>query len=250
MKGEDIFGYLDRYLDTAGTPDYPGAENGVQVEGRRPVRLVGAAVDASERILLEAEEKGVDLLLVHHGLFWDRERKFTGRRYRKAEILMRSGMAVYGSHLPLDAHPEVGNCAVMVRELGWEPEARFGSWEGLEIGWQVEARLPLDDLISRVESVVQGPVQLLPGGPEEVRRIGLVTGGGGSFIGEAAEAGIDTLITGEGAHHTYLDAMELGVNVLYAGHYATETFGVRALAAHLGERYDIRTVFLDDPSRL
>lgn len=250
MKSESIFGFLDRLLSPDDWPDYPGAVNGVQVEGRGTVSRVGAAVDASERILLQAEDAGVDLLLVHHGLFWDPERRLTGRRYRKAEILMRSGMAIYSSHLPLDGHADVGNCAVLMRELGWSPEERFGEWKGAEIGWQTgtdESRAGLRD---RLSDVVGGPVQLLPGGPERIRRVGLVTGGGGSFIGQAATAGLDALVTGEGAHHTWLDAMELGVNVYYGGHYATETWGVRALAALVGAEFDLPWQFLSDPSGL
>ena len=250
METESIFGYLDRYLHHSEIPDYAGAENGLQVEGRGPVSKLGAAVDASERILGKAAQEGVDLLLVHHGLFWDPGRPITGRRYRKLRLLMEEGMALYSSHLPLDAHAEVGNCAVLMRALGWDPEKRFGEWKGLEIGWQTESVEPIQALRDRVAEVVEGPVQLLAGGPDTTGRVAIVTGGGGSFIGQAAEAGVDTLITGEGAHHTYLDAMELGVNVLYAGHYATETWGVKALAEHLSHRFELPWVFLDDPSAL
>ncbi len=250
MKAEPIFGFLDDYLEHAEFPDYPGAENGLQVAGKGPITKIGAAVDASERILARAAAEGVDLLLVHHGLFWDPHRPLTGRRYRKARILIESGMALYSSHLPLDAHPEVGNCAVLMRALGWETTARFGEWKGVEIGWRTSTSERRDELGARLSDVVGGPVQLLPGGPDRVEKVGLVTGGGGSFIGQAAEAGLDTLITGEGAHHTYVDAMELGLNVLYAGHYATETWGVRALAQLLADRLGIPWHFFDDPSSL
>lgn len=250
MKTQSIFGFLDQVLTPDAWPDYSGAVNGIQVEGRTTVSRIGAAVDASERILLQAEEAGVDLLLVHHGLFWDPERRLTGRRYRKADILMRSGMALYSSHLPLDGHPEVGNCAVLMRELGWSPAERFGEWKGVEIGWQTAADESRTGLRDRLSDVVGGPVHVLPGGPEQIRRVGLVTGGGGGFIEQAAEAGLDALVTGEGAHHTWLDAMELGVNVYYAGHYATETWGVRALAARTAAEFGLPWEFLSDPSGL
>ncbi|TVP58194.1 MAG: Nif3-like dinuclear metal center hexameric protein [Gemmatimonadales bacterium] len=250
MKPEYVFGFLDEYLGHDGFPDYSGAENGLQVEGAGRVTRIGAAVDASERVLGRAAAEGVDLLLVHHGLFWDPRRPLTGRRYRKAQILIESGMAVYSSHLPLDAHPEVGNCAVLMRALGWGATERFGEWKGVEIGWRTSTAEPRDRLAERLGEVVGGPVQILDGGPDRVEKVGLVTGGGGSFIAQAAEAGLDTLITGEGAHHTYVDAMELGVNVLYAGHYATETWGVRALAEVLSERFGLPWHFLDDPSSL
>ena len=248
---EALVEYVDGYLGVPGHPDYRTALNGLQVDGPREIRRVGAAVDVSEAVIAEAAELEVDLLLVHHGLFWGGLQPLTGRHFRKVQRLISSGIAVYAAHLPLDAHPEVGNCALLARALGVEPAERFGSFEGSPIGWSgaspVEDR---DALVQRLAEVEDGPVTLLGGGPERVNRVAVVTGGGGSFIEEAARSGVDTLVTGEGSHHTFVDAHELGVNVLYGGHYATETFGVKALASHLARMFDLEWLFLHHPSGL
>jgi len=131
-----------------------------------------------------------------------------------------------------------------------EPDARFARYEGAPIGWAGSFAGSRDALVRAVEEAVAGPVQLLDGGPERIERVGVVTGSGGSFLEDAADAGLDALVTGEGSHNSYVDAMELGVNVLYGGHYATETFGVRALSEHLADRFGLRWTFLDAPSGL
>jgi dinuclear metal center YbgI/SA1388 family protein len=250
IEPELVFGFLDEYLGIPDFPDYGPAWNGLQVEGEGAIHKVGAAVDAGQAVVDAAAGAGLDLLLVHHGLFWGGSAPLTGRLHRKVASLVRSGTALYSAHLPLDAHPEVGNAAVLTRALGLDPGERFGRFEGVEVGFVAETHEDRDELRERVAGVVDGPVRLIPGGPEQVRRVGVVTGGGGGFIREAAEAGLDALLTGEGAHHTYLDAMELGVNVLYAGHYATETWGVRALAGKLEAEFGLPWEFLDFPSGL
>ncbi len=250
MKLESLLHYLDDYLEVAGFPDYPRALNGLQVEGPATVQRIAAAVDASEATIRAAVDAECDLLLVHHGLFWGGLRPVTGRAYRKLRALLENRIAVYACHLPLDAHEEVGNCAVLAREVGIELEGRFGSYEGREIGWW--GRLPVDreELRERVARAVRQDVRLIPGGPERVEKVGVVTGGAGSMIEDAARAGLDAFVTGEGAHHNYFDAMEIGLNVYLAGHYATETWGVRALARHVEESFGIPWVFLDLPTGL
>jgi dinuclear metal center YbgI/SA1388 family protein len=252
---ESVLQYLDEYLGVADHPDYPTALNGLQVQGPDRVEHVCVAVDASEETIRAAAAAEADLLLVHHGLFWSGLRRLTGRRFRKVAALVRGEVGLYSVHLPLDAHPDVGNCALLARALGLEASERFGEYEGAPIGWcgswaDGEGARARSELEGRLAEVVDGPVRLLAGGPPRVERVGVVTGGGGSFIEDAARAGLDTLVTGEGSHHTYVDAMELGVNVLYGGHYATETFGVRALADHLAGRFGLRWTFLDFPSGL
>jgi len=243
--------YLDAFLSLEGHPDYRTALNGLQVQGGEEVHRVAAAVDTSEAVIRHATEAGADLLLVHHGLFWDGLRPLTGRRYRKVAALLEAGMGLYSAHLPLDAHGEVGNCVLLARALGLEVEGRFGTFEGTPIGWYgTPAEWGRSALMERCSEVLGGPVQLLDGGPETLRRVAVITGGGGSFIEEAAAAGVDTLVTGEGSHHTFVDAHELGVNVLYGGHYRTETFGVKALAEHLAGVFDLEWEFLDHPSGL
>ena len=242
--------FLDDYLNTAEIPDYPGALNGLQVESDRPIGRVAAAVDATEASIAAASEWGADLLLVHHGLFWSGNRPVTGRRYRRLKALLDSRMAVYSSHLPLDAHPEVGNNAVLARELGVEVDGRFAEHQGLALGVHGGMDLTREALCARLDDLLGGRVKLIPGGPERVRRVGVLTGGGGSFAEAALEAGLDALVTGEGSHHTYFDAMEGGLNLYYGGHYATETWGVKALAEHIAGRFGLDWTFVDLPTGL
>lgn len=252
MKLESLLQYLDAYLGIEKHPDYPTALNGLQVGGVEEVARLATAVDASESSIRAATERGADLLIVHHGLFWEGLRPLTGPRFRRVEALISGRTALYACHLPLDSHPEVGNCALLARALGIEMEGRFAAYQGVEIGWW--GRLPepieLEGLAGRFGEVVGGPVMRLPGGPDLVDRVGVVTGGGGSFIAEAAAQGLDAYLTGEGSHHNYFDATEHGIHVLLGGHYATETFGVRALGEHLAERFDLQVDFIDLPTGL
>ena len=250
MRLEALVDYLDEYLRITEVPDYPNALNGLQVENSGEVTRVAAAVDASEASIREAAERGCDLLLVHHGLFWDGNRPVTERRYRRLRLLFEHDIAVYGAHLPLDVHPEVGNNVVLARELGIEIDGEFGDYRGTSVGIQGTLEVKREVLLARLDEVLGGRVQLLPGGPERLRRVGVLTGGGGGMIGDAIAAGLDALVTGEGAHHTYFDAVEGGINVYYGGHYATETWGVRALADHLADRFGLPTEFIDLPTGL
>jgi len=247
---ELLIQFCDRLLEVDGFPDYAQARNGLQVEGPDRVNRIAAAVDAAEYSVRGAVDAGAQLLLVHHGLFWGGAAPLTGRMYRRIAPLVRERVGLYSVHLPLDAHPEVGNCAELARALGFQPRERFGTYEDRKIGFELALDEDRDALRSRVEEVLEGPVQLIAGGPEQVRRLGVVTGGGASFLAEAAASGVDTLLTGEAAHHTYVDAVELGVNVLLGGHYRTETWGVKALARRLEREFGIEWVFLDYPSGL
>jgi len=159
-------------------------------------------------------------------------------------------MGLYSLHLPLDAHRELGNNALLLGRLGLEPAGRFGSFQTTEVGWWAAGGLNREKLLSRLREAVEGEARLIPGGPEEVRRVAVLTGGGASALTEAAALGLDTLITGEAPHHAYHEAMEMGVNLLLGGHYATETFGVKALARTLSERFNISWEFLDFPTGL
>ncbi|HEX6309257.1 MAG TPA: Nif3-like dinuclear metal center hexameric protein [Longimicrobiales bacterium] len=247
---KEIVAYLDEYLAVGAIPDAAEALNGLQVESSGRVGRVAAAVDGSERTIREAVARGCDLLLVHHGLFWDGNRPVTGRRYRRLEPLLRHDVAVYAAHLPLDVHPEVGNNAVLARELGIELAGRFGEYEGIELGWWGHLEVKREVLAARLDDLLGRRVRMLAFGPDVVRRVGVITGGAGSMIGSAAAAGLDAYITGEGAHHTYFDAEDARLNVFYGGHYATETWGVRALARHLEERFGLPWEFLDFPTGL
>lgn len=248
---EQIVQYMDSYLGIAAHPDYTTAMNGLQVgppEGR--VQHLCAAVDASEAAIEETARRGAQLLLVHHGMFWDGLQPITGKRHRKLRRLLEAELALYSAHLPLDAHAEVGNCVLLARRLGLEVRGRFGSYKGADLGWWGTTDQGRDDFREVVEAAVGGPARLIAGGPERVRRVGVVTGGAGSLLGAAVAAGLDAFVTGEGSHHTYVEAHEDGLNLYYGGHYATETFGVRALAEHVAERFGLTWEFIDLPSGL
>lgn len=250
----DVVAYLDGYLRVRDVPDYDGAVNGLQVENSGTIDRIVAAVDASQATIDGVVALGGStLLLVHHGLFFDGNLPVTGRRYRRLRALMAHDVAVYSSHLPLDAHAEVGNNAVLARLLGLELQGGFGSYRGNPIGvWGMAPPgiVTRDALAARLQSVLglTSAPRLIAGGPDQVQRVGIVTGGAGTMVREARDAGLDTFITGEGPHHTYFDAMEFGVNVFHAGHYATETVGVRALAEHLGAKFGLGHSFHDHPT--
>ena len=242
--------YLDGYLRVREVPDAPAALNGLQVANAGTVTRVAVAVDLCEATVRLAAERGADLLAVHHGLFWGGLKSLTGPTYRRVAGLLRQNIALYSAHLPLDLHPDVGNNPVLARELGVAVRGAFGEEYGVSIGVWGELDLARQALASRIATVLGATPRVLAFGPERVRRVGIVTGGAGSLIAQAAAAGLDTYVTGEGAHHTFFDAEELGVNVFYAGHYATETVGVKALAGHLEARFGLPWTFLDHPTGL
>jgi dinuclear metal center YbgI/SA1388 family protein len=247
---KELTDYLDEYLDVDETPDSANALNGLQVQGERPVGKVAVAVDATEASIRGAVTAGADLLLVHHGLFWDGNLPVTGRRYRRLRALLDAGVGLYSAHLPLDVHPVVGNNAVLAGRIGIEVEGTFGDYKGTDVGVYGTLELSREGLCARLDDILGVRVKMIPGGPERLRRVGVLTGGGGSYVAASLEAGLDALVTGEGSHHTYFDAMEGGVNLYFGGHYATETWGVRALAAHLAERFGVEWEFLDLPTGL
>lgn len=242
--------FLDRELKISEIPDYSGALNGLQLESGGEVKRVVAAVDASLPVVEKAIAADAQLLLVHHGMFWQGTQAVTGAFYQKIKMAMDAGLAIYSAHLPLDVHPEWGNNACLARALGLTDTRPFMDFKGQSVGLQGEMVLSRKDFVERVERAVEGKVHFCPGGPEQVRKVGVVTGGAGSQVAEAAEAGVDTFVTGEGPHWSYPLAEELGVNLIYGGHYATETFGVKALAVALSKRFCLEWEFVDHPSGL
>ena len=223
---DELVTHLDGLLKVAEVKDYPNALNGLQVENAGEVTKIAVAVDACEAVLRGAVESGADLLIVHHGLFWSGLGPVTGASYRKLRLALEGNLAVYSAHLPLDAHPVFGNNALLCDALG------LGEWRMpfLEIGWRVEQEMAREELAERLGRAVGGRVHLAAGGPAVARKIGVVTGGAGGEIFNAAKQGVDTFITGEGPHWSYPLAEEIGINLFYGGHYATETSGVRAVA--------------------
>jgi dinuclear metal center YbgI/SA1388 family protein len=254
MKGpvrlREIAEYLDGYLRVHEVGDDSLAVNGLQVENGGEVRRIAVAVDACQVVIDEAAALHADLLIVHHGLFWSGVQPLVGRFHRRFASLLEHGIAVYGAHIPLDIHPEVGNNVLLAGLLGMEVQGWWGEYEGSKIGVWGVLEVPREEIGQRLKRTLGTEPRLIPGGPARAGRVGVVTGAGGSMIAEAHLSGLDTFVTGEGKHHTFFDAEELGVNVFYAGHYATETVGVKALGGHLAARFDLPWSFIDHPTGL
>ena len=251
-----IADYLDRLLRTRDVPDYPGALNGLQLASSTAVHRVAAAVDFSGTIVRQAVRADAQLLLVHHGMFWGAPQPITGWRYEALSALIENRIAVYSSHLPLDLHPELGNNVLLARELGLRPTEAFATFKTVAIGVSGESDISTSALLERVSSFSRqwgGNVVSREWEPARVtRRWGICTGAGADVdtLREAVERGIDTMIVGEGPHHTAVQARDLGIVIMYAGHYATETLGVRALAATVAGEFGLESVFLDAPTGL
>jgi len=245
-----VVSYCDGLLQADRFADWPGAMNGLQVENRGQVSRLAAAVDASPATIAMAVAAEADLLVVHHGLFWGETRPWSGKRYEWLRLLIERNLAIYSSHLPLDAHPHFGNNAQLGAALGLKKWSPFFLEKDSYIGWRAPARLPRATLTARLTRVLGCRPIVLPAGPPICRQIGIVSGGAGDQLKRAAAEGVDTFVTGEGPHWTAVLAQELGLNVFYGGHYATETFGVKALAAHLATKFRLPWQFLDCPSGL
>lgn len=247
---KSIVRYCDRILRTDGINDYAGAVNGLQVENRGGVTRIAAAVDASLSTIQLAIDARADLLIVHHGLFWAPRHPWTGKHFELLRLLIHNNLAVYSSHLPLDMHPRLGNNARLCAALGLRNLRPFFFDKNQHLGLRATVSLPREQLARRLQAAVGGKPIILPGGPALCRHVGVVTGGAGAEMKIAVAEGVDTFITGEGPHWTFALAEELGVNVLYGGHYATETFGVKALAAELSRKYGLPWAFIDYPTGL
>ncbi len=250
MQRDELVRWLDEYLNIRGFTD--PSLNGLQVEGRAEVRRVGVAVDAALAIFEQAAAAQVDFLITHHGLFWGQPLAVVGPHKKRLEQLFSAGISLYTAHLPLDAHPEVGNNAVMARELGLVALEPFPHPKYGPIGWvgQLETPRSIAELEEQIGQMTGMQPLLHAGGPPLVRRVGVVSGGGAGEIARAKALGCDLYITGEPAHAHYHEPFELGIHVLYAGHYDSETFGVKALAARLEEVFGLPWVFLEHPTGL
>ena len=247
--------YLDAILRAPTINDYDDAFNGLQCENRSgQVTKIAVAVDACEFTINAAIREGADLLLVHHGIFWSKPQPWTHRHFRKIRALVEGNLAVYSSHLPLDAHPKLGNNILIARGLGLTRLEPFLEHHGSPIGWRGVLPRPMtaEELGKRICPVVKihSALKTMAFGPPRLRSVGVCSGGAGDELRLVAETGVEAYITGEGAHWTFADAEELGLTVFHAGHYATETFGVRALAEHVAQKFRLPWVFLDHPSGL
>lgn len=248
--------FLDGTLNILGIPDYPGAVNGLQLSNSGAVRRVATAVDFSSATIRGAIHADAQLLIVHHGMFWGGVQPITAHRRERLRLLLEHDIAVYSTHLPLDIHPRLGNNALLARRLGLTPSGGFAHYQGVEVGLSGTTEIPTCTLAERAGELsreFRGTLVSTPFSQSRTtQRWGMCTGSGAdsSTLREAADRGLDTLIVGEGPHHSAVEAMELDIVVLYAGHYATETFGVRALGEELTTKFGVPPSFIDVPSGL
>jgi len=255
-KVHEIAEYAEELLESKITPDYPNALNGLQLENRSEITGIAAAVDFSTRAIRGAMAKSANLLVVHHGMFWEGSKHLTGPMYNKLRLLLENDIAVYSSHLPLDRHPALGNNVLLARQLGLKPSGTFARFEGISIGVSGESDLETAELAERARHFASDydcELRTTPfGKTRRTKRWAICSGAGASAeaLTEAREMKIDTLIVGEGPHWTAVYAEENDVTIFYAGHYATETLGIRALADHLGERFALSSSFVNAPTGL
>ena len=253
---DEVAAYADQQLLTSAIADYSSALNGLQLQSHSALRAIAAAVDLSTRAIEGAREAEANLLLVHHGMFWGGLTPLRGAAYRRIRLLLENDIAVYSSHIPLDCHPTFGNNVLLAKELDLKPTSEFARFEGISIGVAGESDIPTQSLVERATAFARKHGHLVRSTPIKTggrtKRWGMCSGAGASAdtLQEAIDLHIDTLIVGEGPHWTAITAEENDLVVIYAGHYATETLGVQALAQHLGERYGVPWSFVSAPTGL
>ena len=241
---DEIIAFCDELLDVGAYPDYGPV--GLQVVGAADVRKVVCGVSASRELFERAAEAEAQLVVVHHGLFWEKDSRVVGPILRgRLKALFDGDLTLLGYHLPLDAHPEIGNNANLCRELGVEPERRFTDWG---FGGPLAVPVPASDFANRVQEVVGRMPLVFSYGPEEIRRVAILSGGAARYLADAIAEGYDCFVTGEADEPTKHLAKEAGIHFVAAGHYATETSGVQALAARVAERFDVEWEFVDLPN--
>lgn len=243
-----IVKYLDEYLRNGSIKD--SSSNGLQVAGAEQVSKVGLAVDASLEAYELAVKSGCQMLIVHHGLIWNGIKYVTGNNYRHIKYLMDSDLNLFASHLPLDMHPLVGNNMVLANQLGLRKTSACFNYKGIDIGYRGELAKPLTtkQIVARLASAIGGQQVVLPFGKRLNTTVGIVSGGASDMVTNAIDMGLDCYITGESAHHNHLQAKENGINVIFGGHYQTETGGVKAVGELLKKKFKVQTVFIDVPT--
>jgi len=248
MKRDDLTAYLLEYLESAEFSDY--GPNGLQVEGKPEVETIVTGVSASVELFERAIELDADAVLVHHGLIWKGVQPLYRGGYReRVRLLLAHDITLYGFHLPLDAHPEIGNNAILAGRLGLTDLEPFCLHQGRSIGFQGQTGgISVDELTRRLTDVLDREPLVFPHGPENVRTVGIVTGGAQDNISDAVESGLDAYITGEVNERTRAYAKEEGIHFFSAGHHATEILGVQALGEHLADRFGLRVEYVDVPN--
>lgn len=248
MKRQILINYIDERLEVKSIED--ASKNGLQVQGAEEISRIGLATDAALAVYRRAADEGCQMIITHHGLIWSGIEAVTGRNYEHIKFLMDNDMSLYAAHLPLDRHPELGNNAQLSRILKLQDLKDFGYYHGIPLGFSgsLESPLSLKEMAKCFQDAIGGNPKTLDFGPRTITRVGIVSGGGSSTLEEAIDCGLDCLITGEGKHENYHLAREAGISVLYLGHYHSETLGVRALGKELEERFQLETVFIDEPT--
>lgn len=227
--------------------------NGIQVSrSDKPIELVAFAVDACAESIRRAKAEGAQVLFVHHGLFWGRPLPIDGILRDRLRLLLDADLALYACHLPLDRHPEVGNNAVLAKALGLKDTKGFGEYHGIDIGirGRLEPAISIEELVARVLPDQSRPTTLIPGKKASIESVAVVSGGAAMEAFQAISAGIDFYVTGESSHSVYHSLVESGMGFMAAGHYATETWGVKAVAERLARETSLKTIFIDLPTGL
>jgi dinuclear metal center YbgI/SA1388 family protein len=240
---DDILKYARELLDLDSIHDY--GPMGLQVVGAEEVTKVAAAVSSSLEAFRRTKDAGAELLVVHHGQYWEGDPRIVDLAMRRRlQALFEGNITLAAYHLALDAHPEIGNNVIVARELGIADPQRFLEWG---FGGRLAAPASLEELARRLEETTGRKPQVFDGGPERIERVAVITGGGAKLVREAASDGYDAYVTGEPAEPTLHLARELGIHFLAGGHYATETFGIKALAEKLADRFSLDWEFIDVP---
>ncbi|MDR2727980.1 MAG: Nif3-like dinuclear metal center hexameric protein [Chitinispirillales bacterium] len=249
VSRDTIVSFLDKTLRTSEIGD--SSINGLQVEGTNEITKVGLAVDACLEAYKLAEKNGCQMVIVHHGMIWDGIKYIRGPLLRQLDFLISNKINLYGSHLPLDLHPTLGNNAHFAKLVGLKNLKPFGMYKNglyLSVEGAFSKAVTLESVGKMIKEGFGGPVSYLPFGPKKIRTAALVSGRGSSALAEAVEKGIDLFITGELIHESYTIALEGGINVVCGGHYHTEKSGVQALGRLLSEKFGVESVFLDVPT--
>ncbi|ANF22331.1 Nif3-like dinuclear metal center hexameric protein [Thermococcus piezophilus] len=247
---DEIVTFLNEYLNINAFPDK--SNNGLQVEGTEEVERIAFTVDTTLKTIERAAKARADMMIVHHGMIWGGIDYVTGVTYRRLKALFDAGISLYVAHVPLDAHPEVGNNVQLLQLLGLEPKEPFGEYGGVTIGYigEFEETKPVEEVAQVLAEKLDTTVKTYEFGAREVRRVGAITGAGGFALEEAKRKNLDLFVLGEFTHANYLTAMDLGISIAVAGHYKTETLGVKALMELIRERFGLDVFFIDEPTGL
>jgi len=242
---KELVDFCDNRTRQHEIPDFAGAFNGLQIQNDGRVSKIGASVDAGLVPFMKAMEAKIDFLIVHHGLFWNPPVPLIGAAFEKIKVCLNGNLAVYGSHLPLDLHPEIGNNALLAKKLNLQPEGTFLNYEGFDIGLIAKNPYERDELRMHLQNLFHSNISAMEFGSEKPRSVAILTGSGQSAVDQILKAGTDTLITGELKQHHFNLAQELNLNLYACGHYATETFAVDALARELACKFSLPYQFIE-----